>query len=348
MYGDKKTAAIKLSHLSLTDIDEPLDTQPPEDALRYLFDKKNMKIGTAVSTWSFPDNPRYGQIVAEFNQLIPEGAFGMGVIHPAIGVYDFSAADNEVNFAIRNGMEPIGDMSWGKDISYLRSLPRDQAINEFKDHVKKLAEHFKGKIKKWRFNEYGFEDALLTKIGENYLDIGIQALLDVDKNASIILNYFANIVAGQGREVVSQRTDAIFNVALKLKEKYPDAHISLGNQGHLYKGVSASIQNLLVQDMSRCADSDIQYEFTEVDDTEANLQATTFSEMARAALEVNTKYGRNVCLGITTWGPDGGHSWLRRPEFRMLGGAGPNVEPVLFNQSYERQQSWYALQKIFS
>lgn len=350
--------------ISPEELKEPI---PP--GLRKFAILKGIHVGAAADTYAFIDDPRYALTLArEYNSYFPVGDFEFSRIRPSKDVFDFSLTDNDVNYAVQNKMEIQGSLLFGAgDVSKPQvenwnnwinpNASRDELIQIMVNHVTKVAERYKGKIKKWKINEYEDKDFQgkprdfwFNKIGPDYVDIAAEALKKVDPDASIVLNYYANKRGGQGREVEGERVDTTFNVGERLRKK--GHKIIMGWEGHMYgnsssvKVESASIKMALKKVMKRAAEADLQFEITEADDPLD--KENSFREMVEAGLEINTEYNKPVFLGITFWGVDASHSWFRKPTFSNMGGYGLNSDPLPIDDQYKRTPGWHAIFNVLT
>ncbi len=329
----------------------------PADALRYAFDKRGLTIGVAAGSWSFRDSPKLASTVAEYNLLHPEGEFDWGwLLRPSPTVYDFSSIDNLINFARQNKMQFRGEVLYGSGNKpqwlIEGNYSRDQLVKIMNGHITTVVSRYKSIIKEWRINEYWNWDTQGTpkdfwykNIGPEYIDMAADTIRAIDPDALIILNYFAEAIVARGRSVSGKRTDMIFEVAKRLRQN--GHRVAMGWEGHLYAdGEKKSIKEDLKTEMRRAAKEGISFMITEADDPLD--QERTFREMVEAGLEINTEFGRSAFLGITFWGVDAGHSWLRRPNMSVLVSGGPNSTPLPFDANYQRTKGWYAVNAAVS
>lgn len=350
--------SVKLNRLSL---DSPI-SHVPADALRFTFDKRGLAIGAAVGTWAFPDSPQYASTAKEFNSLTPTGEFEWGLLRPIKDAYDFPPIDDLINFARQNNMKIRGEVLYGSgfkpDWLTASRYSREQLIGIIKEHITTVVNRYKDAIKEWRINEYGNwdykgdrTDYWYNNVGPEYVDIATDVITGIDPDALVILNYYTNIIGGQGREIRGKRADEILQVAGRLHAK--GHNVALGWEGHLYGKNTRygmpevkSIKAELKEEMERAGQAGIPFLITEADDLVD--QERTFREMVEAGLEINGEFNRPVFLGITFWGVDDGHSWFRRPDMSALGGAGPNATPLPFDDNYQRTKGWQAISTAIS
>src|SRR5271157_5958628 len=80
----------------------------PEPSLREATRGSGLLIGTAVRPAQLLEAAYASTLTREFNMLEPEDALKWEVVHPERQSFDFSQADQIVDFATRNGMKVRG------------------------------------------------------------------------------------------------------------------------------------------------------------------------------------------------------------------------------------------------
>ena len=77
--------------------------------LRELADRAGIRFGSAVMVRDMRGDPRYSPLLArEFNSVTPFVEMKWGTIHPERDRYDFTQADELVDFAVRHRMRVRG------------------------------------------------------------------------------------------------------------------------------------------------------------------------------------------------------------------------------------------------
>lgn len=124
-----------------------------EQSLREAAQASGLLIGTAVRPTALSE-PAYASTLArEFNMLEPEDALKWEVVHPERESYDFSQADQMVDFAARHGMKVRGHVlvwhrqnpKWLTEGKYTSG----ELADILEKHIKIVAGHYRGKIFAW-------------------------------------------------------------------------------------------------------------------------------------------------------------------------------------------------------
>jgi hypothetical protein len=123
----------------------------------------DVRIGTAVNTDVLATNAKYRQITADqFWTVAPENVMKWQASRPTQGTYDWSAADQLVNFATANGHLVRGQTlvwqnqlrNWLTTGTYTSAQLRDLLHKHITDEVS----HFKGHIWQWDVVNEAFND----------------------------------------------------------------------------------------------------------------------------------------------------------------------------------------------
>ena len=154
---------------------------PAPLSLRAVADRTGILIGTAVRPEQLSE-PAYASTLArEFNMLEPEDALEWEVVHPAPQTFDFSQADQIVDFATRHGMRVRGHT-----LVWHHQNPRWLTEGKFtsadlaeilETHIKTVVGHYRGKIFAWDVVNEAFDElhpgALRSTIWSDQPGIGV-------------------------------------------------------------------------------------------------------------------------------------------------------------------------------
>ncbi len=192
--------------------------------LRYLASQHGLLIGAAVDANALRSDPAYAQALSRnFNVVVPENVMKFANIHPAPQTYDFTAADQLVNFAASNGMLVRGhtllwyqeDPGWVK----LGNFTRAQLEQILHDHISTVVGRYKGRIFAWDVVNEAIGDngqlrdnVWLRGIGPQYIDLAFQWAHQADPNALL----FYNDYNGEG---MSAKSDAIYDMVKGLRAR---------------------------------------------------------------------------------------------------------------------------------
>src|SRR5271157_3170975 len=133
-----------------------------EQTLREAAQNSGLLVGTAVRPAQLAE-PAYASTLArEFNMLEPEDVLKWEVVHPAPQDFDFSQADQIVEFATRHGMRVRGHT-----LVWHHQNPKWLAEGKFtsgelaqilEQHIKTVAGHYRGKIFAWDVVNEAFDE----------------------------------------------------------------------------------------------------------------------------------------------------------------------------------------------
>jgi endo-1,4-beta-xylanase len=134
----------------------------PEQSLRDAAQASGLLAGTAVRPAALSE-PAYASTLArEFNMLEPEDALKWEVVHPEPQSYDFSQADQIVDFATRHGMKVRGhalvwhrqNPKWLTEGKYTSG----ELAEILEKHIKTVVGHYRGKIFAWDVVNEAFDE----------------------------------------------------------------------------------------------------------------------------------------------------------------------------------------------
>lgn len=187
----------------------PVGGTPPPAGAATLKDTfaTNFKMGSALNNVQIQNNDLSAQIAAaQFNSITPEYELKANNIAASEGVYDFTAADRVVDWAIANGMDVRGHaLVWHEATpDYFLQGTRAQIRTRLEDYVTAVVDHFKDRIKVWDVvNEVVSVDiyngasgigpdrdtAWLRAVGNaDYIDWAFRAARAADPDAVLFLN----------------------------------------------------------------------------------------------------------------------------------------------------------------
>ncbi len=276
--------------------------------LRYLASQHGLLIGSAVNAPALQSNAAYSKMLAQqFNVVVPENAMKFRDIHPALHAYNFTAADQLVNFAIANGMLVRGHtlLWYREDPQWLTSghYTKQQLLQILHDHITTIVSHFKGRVFAWDVVNEEVDDSgklrdniWLRTIGPQYIDYAFEWAHEADPNALL----FYNDYNGEG---LGTKSDAIYNLVKGLRERgIPIGGIGL--QMHVTVPYHPSMDDLKAN-MGRLAGLGLVVHITELDvrlpepvnSISLQAQAQVYHDVAQACLEES-----GTCQALVLWG----------------------------------------------
>jgi len=308
-------------------------------------------------------------ITRQFNSISPENVLKWEVIHPRPDVYDFSLADEYVEFGLKNHMFIVGhNLCWHSQTPDWvfkdekgSLLTRDALLQRLHDHIQTVVGRYKGKINSWDVvNEALNEDGTLRQslwfkiIGEDYIVKAFQFAHDADPTAQLNYNDY-------NLETPAKRKGAIAIVKRLQAAGVPIAVV--GNQGHLHlDGASAADEESTITDL---AASGVKVAITELD---IDVLPSAWGRTADVSLKVEDtarlnpypnglpdnvqqaltkRYAelfavywkhRDVVNRVTLWGLTDAQSWLNNWPVR-----GRTSYPLLFDRNGQPKPAFQAV-----
>ncbi len=133
-----------------------------EQSLREAAQTSGLLIGTAVRPAALSEPAYVSTLAREFNMVEPEDALKWEVVHPERGSYDFSPADQIVDFAARHGMKVRGhtlvwhrqNPKWLTEGKYTSG----ELAEILEKHIKTVVGHYRGKIFAWDVVNEAFDE----------------------------------------------------------------------------------------------------------------------------------------------------------------------------------------------
>jgi endo-1,4-beta-xylanase len=122
-------------------------------SLREAAQGAGLLIGAAVRSAQLSEAAYSSTLTREFNMVEPEDALKWEVVHPEAQRFDFSQADQIVDFAARHGMKVRGhtlvwhrqNPTWLAEGNYTSS----ELAAILENHIKTVVGHYRGKIFAW-------------------------------------------------------------------------------------------------------------------------------------------------------------------------------------------------------
>src|ERR1039457_6376582 len=139
-----------------------LGTGTPEPTLRQAAQAAGMLIGAAVRPAHLSEAAYASRLAREFNMIEPEDALKWEVVHPEPERFDFSQADQIMDFAGRHDMKVRGHT-----LVWHRQNPKWLAEGKYtsgelaeilEKHIKTVVGHYRGKIFAWDVVNEAFDE----------------------------------------------------------------------------------------------------------------------------------------------------------------------------------------------
>ena len=330
------------------------DAAAPEQSLREAAQASGMLIGAAVRPAQLSEAAYASTLAREFNMVEPEDALKWEVVHPEPQTFDFSQADQIVDFASRHGMKVRGhtlvwhrqNPKWLTEGKYTSS----ELAKILEKHIKTVAAHYRGKIFAWDVvNEASDElhpgqlrstiwrdqpGIVLAANGYAYMERCFRWAHEADPEALLFYN------EGAETEVVNAKSDAIYAMVRDFRQRGVPID-GVGLQMHI-SNLHADVASISAN-IKRFTALGVQVHITEMDvslavDANGNAspedlqrQADIYRQIAAACLAYRG------CTAIQTWGFTDKYSWIGSHSMHTQGAA------LLFDRNYRAKPACGAL-----
>jgi endo-1,4-beta-xylanase len=327
-------------------------------SLRGLAAAVGLRFGSALIPQDI-ETPSYAAIAgSQFSVVTPGNGMKWQIVEPAQGVYDWTQADELVNFAHANGQLIRGHtLCWHNQLpDWLTAGVANGSVSSaqlralLQKHITVEVSRYRGKIWQWDVCNEFFTDTnpsqldpanwWIVNAGPDIIPDAFRWAHAADPNALLFYNDY-NI---GGEDGTNAKSDAVYAYLQQLLADGVPVH-GVGNQGHLDTQYGWS-PALLRQDLERFASLGLKVAITEADvrtfvnnatdqvptDSLAQFaQPYEYSEMLKAALAVPQ------CISFTVWGFTDSDSWVPG----TFAGEG---YAAIYDVSQQPKAAYYALQ----
>ncbi|PRY01798.1 endo-1,4-beta-xylanase [Allonocardiopsis opalescens] len=284
-----------------------------DGSLRDLPGAQGFRIGTAVDPNRLNNEADYrNTTIEQFNSITAENVMKWETIQPSRGQFNWSGADQVVNFAQANDQIVYGHtMIWHSQLpSWVRDggMSATQLRTVMQEHIAALGGRYRGEIYAWdvvneAFNEDGtFRDSVFYRtLGESYIADALRWADQADPNARLYINDY-NV------EGINAKSDGLYNLARRLLQQGVPLD-GIGMQAHLIGG---QVPSTMQQNIQRFADLGLEVTITELDirvptpasNASIQQQGNDYRAVMNACLNVS------ACTGVTVWGVTDRYSWV--------------------------------------
>jgi endo-1,4-beta-xylanase len=299
--------------------------------LRDLAAKIGLRIGSAIIPQDI-DTPTWNAIAStQFDVYTPGNEMKWQVVEPTQGVFDWTGADNLVNFADANHALVRGHtLCWHNQLpNWLLTnvangdYTKTQLLDLLQQHIFTEAGRFRGRIWQWDVCNEFLTDSNPSQVdptnwwivnaGPECIPLAFKWAHEADRNALLFYNDY-NI---GGEDGSNAKHDAAYALAQQLLDDGIPIN-GVGNQGHLDTQYGWSPQ-LLRQDLEHFVSLGLKVAITEADVRTLVNNATDqvptsnlalfaqpfeFAEMLKAVLAVPE------AISFTVWGFTDADSWV--------------------------------------
>jgi len=300
-------------------------------SLRSLADRVGLRIGSALYPQDIETASWAAIAGSQFSVVTPANGMKWQIVEPAQGTYDWSQADELVNFAHKNNQLIRGHcLIWHNQLpAWLTtgvangSITKAQLMDLAHQHITTEVSRYKGKIWQWDVCNEFFTDSNPSQLDPNnwwIVNAGPEIIPNAfkwahaaDPNALLFFNDY-NI---GGEDGTNAKFNAVYSYVQQLLSAGVPIH-GVGIQGHLDTQYGWS-PTPLRQDMEKFASLGLKVAITEADVrtfvNNPTAQVPTdnlalfahpyeYEEMLKAALAVPE------CISFTVWGWTDANSWV--------------------------------------
>ncbi len=360
----KKVGSLKIASLAFSMmLFLSCKVQKPVDSLKDAFDGLFL-IGTAMNTPQITgqDTLTLPLIKKHMNSITAENVMKSEVLQPREGEFNFTLADQFVQFGIDNKMHIVGHtLIWhsqtprwffvdanGKDIS------PEVLKQRMKDHIYTVVGRYKGKVHGWDVvNECINDDGSWRNskfyqiLGEDFVKFAFQYAAEADPDAELYYNDYSMFLPGRRQGVINMVKN-LQNQGVKID--------GIGMQGHL--GIDGPTIEDYETSILAYADLGVKVMITELDLTvlpfptrnmgadislniEYNKELNPYVDglPEDVALQLHNRWldlyrlfikHHDKIARVTTWGTADGMSWKNNWPVR-----GRKDYPLLFDRNYQ-------------
>lgn len=332
-----------------------------EPTLRDAFGDRFL-IGAAINAnqSNLVDTAGANTVKKHFNSIVAENCMKSEIIHPERDRYDFSDADNFIDFGEKNNMAIIGHcLVWHSQLAPWfpyddkgNYVSADTLKQRMRDNILTIVGRYKGRVKGWDVvNEAILEDGSYRKspfydiLGEQFIPLAFQYAHEADPDAELYYNDYAMNVPAKRDAVVKMvndlkqrglRIDAI-GMQGHMGMDYPD-FTEFENSIEAFAGTGCKVM-ITEWDMSalptvnrgaNVADT-VEYQKTlnPYPDGLPEEVANEWNDRMERFFEMFLRHSDKITR-VTAWGVSDGDSW--KNDWPMKG----RVEyPLLFDRNYE-------------
>ncbi len=343
-----------------------------EQSLREAARGSGLLIGTAVRPAQLSEAAYASTLGREFNMLEPEDALKWEVVHPERQSFDFSQADQIVDFATRHGMKVRGhtlvwhqqNPKWLTEGKYTSN----ELAEILEKHIRTVVGHYRGKIFAWDVVNEAFDElhagtlrstiwrdqpgidtassnpvrseleARSSKQSYSYIESCFRWAHEADPQALLFYNEAE-------AESVNPKSDAIYAMVRDFRQRGVPID-GVGFQMHI-ANLHADVASISAN-IKRFTALGMQVHITEMDvalpvDADGNARAEDLQRQVDIYRQIaNACVSHRGCTAIQTWGFTDKYSWIGSHSKKTQGAALP------FDRNYRAKPAYEALRKALA
>jgi len=340
--------------LSLTAAAADAFPSPEIPKLRELARQKNLLFGSAVSDPQLKRPDLTALLLDQCSILVAENQMKWRGTHPEQDRFDFTQADNFMNFAESNHLTARGhNLCWHEhNPPWLdAAITQQNAVSLLTTHIQTVATRYKGRIHSWDVvneaidpthkNPGGLRNSLwLTNIGPDYLDLAYRTAAKSDPAALLTYNDYDIETDSPSQQAKREAVLAMLQTAIKKGTPIQ----ALGMQSHLRTNEGTSTWTGLNKFLKEIEKLNLKVYVTELD-VDDQFMPADIPERDRQVAEIYRSYLDNILRhnsvkAVLTWCLSDRDSWLQN--FRPRKDAQPQ-RPLPFDAQLNPKPAFYAL-----
>ncbi|MGA7560910.1 MAG: endo-1,4-beta-xylanase [Terriglobales bacterium] len=346
------------------------------EPLREAARTSGMLIGTAVRPAHLSEAAYSSTLAREFNMVEPEDALKWDVVHPERESFDFSQADQIVDFAARHDMKVRGhtlvwhrqNPKWLTEGKYTSA----ELSEILEKHIKTVVGHYRGKIFAWDVVNEAFDELhpgeLRSTIWRDQPGITIAASSELRASSNPARPEIAARGSQQSysyiercfrwahesdpqallfyneaeAETMNPKSDAIYAMVRNFRSRGVPID-GIGLQMHI-ANLRADVASISAN-IKRFTDLAVLVHITEMDvalpvNSEGNASAEDLQHQAEIYRQIaNACLSHRGCTAIQTWGFTDKYSWIGSHSKHTQGAALP------FDRNYRAKPACEALRE---
>ena len=330
--------------------DDDINDSSDRKSLKYYADQNEKFIGVALATYKSLASERE-TAAKQFNMMVCENEMKFDALEPSQNSFSFGSADNLVSLAQQNDMAIRGHcLVWHSQVATWvssdgkkndKGWTREQALEIMKNHITKVMQHYKGKVREWDVVNECLDDDQTTvrsnptsydlrqqsvwqrAIGDDYIDSAFVYAHEADPDAELYLNDYGVELQGKAKSV------AFYNLAVRLKNKGIPIH-GVGLQCHFSVGEVDGVK--LNRTIKRFAEAGLKCIITELDMGIPSTSSADLEEQARNyRMITDIVLNNDNCPSMVIWGVKDNDSWRT------------NSNPLLYDSGMGKKKAWYSV-----
>ena len=330
--------------------DDGINDSSDRKSLKYYADQNEKFIGVALATYKGLSSDRE-TAAKQFNMMVCENEMKFDALEPSRNSFSFDGADNLVSLAQQNNMAIRGHcLVWHSQVAGWVSSDgkkndmnwtRKEALEIMKNHITKVMQHYKGKVREWDVVNECLDDDQTTvrsnptsydlrqqsvwqrAIGDDYIDSAFVYAHRADPDAELYLNDYGVELQGKAKSV------AFYNLAVRLKNKGIPIH-GVGLQCHFSVGEVDGVK--LNRTIKRFAEAGLKCIITELDMGIPSTSSADLEEQARNyRMITDIVLNNDNCPSMVIWGVKDNDSWRT------------NSNPLLYDSGMGKKKAWYSV-----